>query len=70
MYDVAFLKRARELCDQYDVLLIFDEVDCPVMYLYADAASHHPHFFYPRVFKSFHELVRVLDVMKAWFRKR
>ncbi|MDO5553469.1 MAG: adenosylmethionine--8-amino-7-oxononanoate transaminase [Planctomycetia bacterium] len=26
MYDVAFLKRARELCDQYDVLLIFDEV--------------------------------------------
>lgn len=26
MYDVAFLKRARELCDQYDVLLVFDEV--------------------------------------------
>lgn len=26
MYDVAFLKRARELCDEYDVLLIFDEV--------------------------------------------
>ena len=26
MYDIAFLKRARELCDQYDVLLIFDEV--------------------------------------------
>lgn len=26
MYDLAFLKRARELCDQYDVLLIFDEV--------------------------------------------
>lgn len=26
MYDVAFLRRARELCDQYDVLLIFDEV--------------------------------------------
>lgn len=26
MYDVSFLKRARELCDQYDVLLIFDEV--------------------------------------------
>jgi len=26
MYDAAFLKRARELCDQYDVLLIFDEV--------------------------------------------
>ncbi len=26
MYDVAFLHRARELCDQYDVLLIFDEV--------------------------------------------
>ncbi len=26
MYDVSFLKRARELCDQHDVLLIFDEV--------------------------------------------
>ncbi len=26
MYDIAFLKRARELCDEYDVLLIFDEV--------------------------------------------
>lgn len=26
MYDVDFLKRARELCDKYDVLLIFDEV--------------------------------------------
>ena len=26
MYDVSFLKRARELCDQYDVLLVFDEV--------------------------------------------
>lgn len=26
MYDRAFLKRARELCDQYDVLLVFDEV--------------------------------------------
>jgi len=26
MYDVAFLKRARELCDRYDVLLVFDEV--------------------------------------------
>ncbi len=26
MYDVAFLKRARQLCDAYDVLLIFDEV--------------------------------------------
>jgi len=26
MYDVSFLKRARELCVQYDVLLIFDEV--------------------------------------------
>ncbi|MDE6905172.1 MAG: aspartate aminotransferase family protein [Lachnospiraceae bacterium] len=26
MYDMAFLKRARELCDTYDVLLIFDEV--------------------------------------------
>ena len=26
MYDISFLKRARELCDAYDVLLIFDEV--------------------------------------------
>lgn len=26
MYDLAFLQRARELCDEYDVLLIFDEV--------------------------------------------
>ena len=26
MYNISFLKRARELCDQYDVLLIFDEV--------------------------------------------
>lgn len=26
MYDISFLHRARELCDQYGVLLIFDEV--------------------------------------------
>lgn len=26
MYDVSLLQRARELCDEYDVLLIFDEV--------------------------------------------
>lgn len=26
MYDVSFLKRARQLCDKYDVLLVFDEV--------------------------------------------
>lgn len=26
MYDISFLKRAKELCDQYDVLFIFDEV--------------------------------------------
>lgn len=26
MYDVSFLKRARELCDEYGALLIFDEV--------------------------------------------
>lgn len=26
MYDVSFLERARQLCDQYGVLLIFDEV--------------------------------------------
>lgn len=26
MYDISFLERARQLCDKYDVLLIFDEV--------------------------------------------
>lgn len=26
MYDLSFLQRARELCDEFDVLLIFDEV--------------------------------------------
>lgn len=26
MYDLSFLKRARQLCDQYGILLIFDEV--------------------------------------------
>ena len=26
MYDISFLRRARELCDKYDVILIFDEV--------------------------------------------
>ncbi len=26
MYDLSFLQRARQLCDEYDVLLIFDEV--------------------------------------------
>lgn len=26
MYDISFLERARKLCDEYDVLLIFDEV--------------------------------------------
>lgn len=26
MYDISFLERTRQLCDQYDVLLIFDEV--------------------------------------------
>jgi len=26
MYDISFLERARELCDEYNVLLIFDEV--------------------------------------------
>lgn len=26
MYDISFLQRARELCDAYDVVLIFDEV--------------------------------------------
>lgn len=26
MYDISFLRRARQLCDEYDVLLIFDEV--------------------------------------------
>jgi adenosylmethionine-8-amino-7-oxononanoate aminotransferase len=26
MYDVSFLERARELCDEFDILLIFDEV--------------------------------------------
>ncbi len=26
MYDISFLQRARELCDEYDVLLIFDEI--------------------------------------------
>ncbi len=26
MYDISFLKRARQLCDKYNVLLIFDEV--------------------------------------------
>lgn len=26
MYDVEFLIRARQLCDEYDVIFIFDEV--------------------------------------------
>ncbi len=26
MYDISFLERSRQLCDEYDVLLIFDEV--------------------------------------------
>ena len=26
MYDISFLQRARQLCDEYDVLLIFDEL--------------------------------------------
>lgn len=26
MYDISFLQKARELCDKYDVLLVFDEV--------------------------------------------
>lgn len=26
MYDIEFLKRARQLCDEYDVILIFDDV--------------------------------------------
>ncbi len=26
MYDISFLKRARQLCDQFGVLLVFDEV--------------------------------------------
>ncbi|SCX84803.1 adenosylmethionine-8-amino-7-oxononanoate aminotransferase [Butyrivibrio hungatei] len=26
MYDISFLERAKQLCDEYDVLLIFDEV--------------------------------------------
>lgn len=26
MYDISFLRRARQLCDQYDVVMIFDEV--------------------------------------------
>ena len=32
MYDISFLKRARELCDAYDVLLIFDEVATCLLY--------------------------------------
>ena len=40
MYDISFLKRARELCDQYDVLLIFDEVITGFRLAFGGAAEY------------------------------
>ena len=40
MYDISFLKRARELCSEYDVLLIFDEVITGFRLAFGGAAEY------------------------------